>query len=131
MHIMKPRVTYLAVCILFLLSMNSCTKSDLPEPSGFSQVRIYDDTLPDPRTHSIHIAAGDGRLLMTYGHTFEQLVMIGGNLTFPPPSENVYLLTDNDGNLLRKDMLPSGLTVGDVISLPDNSFLTVMNTGIQ
>jgi|GEM_PF-2451685 len=128
---MKTRATALAVCMVLLLCMNSCTQSDLPEPSsGHYRVRLYDDTLPDPRSHSIHIAAGDGRLLMTYGHTFEQMVMLAGNLTLPPPSVNVYMLTDNEGNLLRKEMLPTGLTVADVVTLPDNSFLLVLNTGV-
>lgn len=112
--------------------MNSCKKSDLHEyEPGYHCVRIYDDTLADPRNHSIRIAAGNGRLLMTYGRTFEQLLFVmPGSATLPPPSENAWMLTDNDGNLFRQDTFPSGLSIGDAIALPDNSFLIVFYTGI-
>ncbi len=116
---------------LIIFSFSSCTKSDLPEPeSAFHRVRIYDDTLADPRNNSIRIAAGNGRLLMTYGHTFEQLLFVNGTLTLPPPAENVWMLTDNDGNSFRQDTFPSGLSIGDAISLPDNSFIVVTHTGV-
>src|SRR5262245_22640092 len=111
--------TCIASCLL-LFSFTSCKKSELPEPESlYHKVRIYDDTLPDPRNHSIRIAAGQGRLLMTYGHTFEELIVVAGlgAASWPPPAENVWMLTDNDGNIIRRDAFPSGLSIGDIISL--------------
>ena len=46
-----------------MLFLGSCTKDDLSElDAGTYKVRIFDDTLPDPRSHSVHIASSDGRL---------------------------------------------------------------------
>ena len=116
--------------MLLMLFMSSCTKSDLEDGSGYNLVRLYDDTLPDPRNDAIHIAAADGRLLMTYGRTFSQILFVNGAATFPPPAENVWMLTDDEGNLIRRDLFLTGLSIGDVTSLPDNSFFVVMYTGI-
>jgi len=127
---MRTGITYLAACMLVALLMSSCTKSDLPEPEYY-RVRLYDDTLPDPRTKSIHIAAGDGRLLMTYGNTFEQLVLVNGGVAYPPAAQNNWMLTDNEGTLIKKGKIPSGLTVYDAISFPDNSFVIITHTGIE
>src|ERR1041384_2610155 len=130
MHAMKTSLVAIIIAAIFL---SSCKKSDLQVPeSAYHRVRIYVDTLPDPRNHSIRIAVGQGRLLMTYGHTFEELTFVVGlgAGSWPPPAENVWMLTDNDGNLIHRDTFPSGLNIGDIISLPDNSFLIVFYTGI-
>src|SRR5436190_3422375 len=106
---MKTNIICLSTCMLTALFLSSCEKSDsLKLESAYHRVRIYDDTLPDPRTRSIHCAAGDGRLLLTYGNTFEQVVVFNGNFTLPPPSQNCWMLTDNEGNLIKKDMFPVG-----------------------
>jgi len=127
---MKTSATFSAVCILFFLFLNSCTKSD-PEELGasYSRVRLYDDTLPDPRNHSIRIAAGNGRLLMTYGNFFERFFMVNGAAIEPPPPKNAWMLTDNEGNLIKRGTFPSGLAMGDILAMPDNSFLIVTSIG--
>jgi len=129
---MNIHVTFLSFGLIIMLSFGGCSKSDLPEPaSGFNRVRLYDDTLPDPRSRSTRIAAGDGRIFMTYGTTPEQIIFLIGSLIYPPPHKCVWMLTDNDGNLLRRDTFPSGLAIGDAIALPDNSFLIIAYTGVQ
>jgi len=39
------------------------------------------------------------------------------------------MLSDNDGNLIKRDTFPSGLAMGDILALPDNSFLIVTSIG--
>jgi hypothetical protein len=127
---MKAYATLCAAGVVVVLSLISCTKSDLPDPgAAYKRVRLYDDTLPDPRSYSNHMVAGNGRLLMTYGNTNSMFDESGGVFTLPPPSRCSWMLTDNEGNLIRKDTFPTGLSVGGIARLADNSFLVVLHTG--
>ena len=123
---MKTTIPFIAICLCATTFLGSCTKSDLPEPGkSYHKVRLFDDTRPDPRNHSIRVAAANGKLLMTYGRTFEGGVFYNGAFLHPTGPDNAWILSDNDGNVIRQDTFPKGLAIGDAIVLPDNSFMIV------
>jgi len=128
---MKTFLSCLCLGLLAMLVLPGCSDSDLPEPAhDYYKVKLYDDTLPDPRNHSTRIAASaNGRLLMTYGNTYERWIVVNGAFLLAPPPANVWMLTDNEGNLIKRDTLPTGLAIGDIMAMPDNSFLIVTFIG--
>ena len=113
--------------ILVLLIITGCTKSDLPDLiTSYNKVKLYDDTLPDPRNRALRIAAGNNRLFMNYCYDFEKFQFVNGVSTIPPPPRNQWMITDNEGNLIKRDSFPTGLTMADVVFLNDNSIMAIL-----
>ncbi len=114
--------TYLTFFIVIVLVVNyGCKKSDtLETDTGFTTVKVYDDTLASILNSSINIASGANRIYMTYG--------VGNSNTFQYINGLAYLINgsyakllalDNEGALIWQKVLPIDIKVDDMLALND------------
>ncbi len=113
--------------IVAVLITGGCTKSDLQDLiTNYHKVILYNDTLPDPRNQAIRIVAGNNRLFMNYCYDFERFDIVNGVFITPPDPRNQWMLTDIEGNIIRRDSFLTGLTMGDVMFLSDNRIMAIL-----
>jgi len=106
-------------CLLF----PACRKAgDLVLASGQQKVKMYADSVTDPRNSWSRIAAGPDRLFMTYGQGSEDFYQTNGVISGFNPDVR-WMITDNDGNLIRRGALPAGSMIVGITALAGNGFL--------
>ena len=104
--------------------LSGCQKDDsLDTYSGFLKVKVYDDSITDPRNGFTRIASGNNRLFMTFSNGSEFYSIVNGVPVFPPWPDTQWIISDNNGNEVQRGTLPYKYWTGDVIALQDNSFL--------
>lgn len=111
-----------------LLSINSgCKKSDVPEPGlSLSSVKVYDDATASIENSSIHIAAGAGRIYMTYGIGKTNIYQFNSGGYFLVTGSYVNLnAIDNEGVLLWQRPLPVDIKINDILALDDGGCVAV------
>lgn len=118
---MKSYLTYL---IILVLSVSfGCKKSEFIEPDfSLSRVKVYDDTLANGENPNIKISSGANRLYMTYGRgsTFSTIVN-GIFLSGLSQIASIIMATDLSGNLIWRDILPTGLAAVTPIEMNNES----------
>lgn len=112
---------------MVLLVHFGCKKNDSAAPvNAYNNMKVYDDTLADIRNESVHIAAGNGLLYMTYGVYNSNNAVSIAMLAYA--TNNIYYAnlqaTDYEGNLIWKHKLPTGRVVGDILILDDGTLVT-------
>lgn len=119
---------YLIVFSIAISSFIGCEKDDVNIDSGTYRVKVYNDSLAGIDNPDAKIAAGAGRLYMTYGQGGWNGVTVG-YFTFAGYSVDYsvqVMSTDNDGTFLWRNKLPiSNVSVGGLMELNNGNCLVV------
>lgn len=106
---------FLGVISLIVCMLSGCKKSNSGSAViNYENVKFYDDKKADPRSNSIFMAAAPNRLFMSYAQGFDPLTYL--------PLKIATMVTDDDGNLIHRDSIPSGYTIGKILNLDDGTF---------
>jgi hypothetical protein len=109
-------IIFLAIVII------GCQESEIPDSfSLFKRVHLFDDSLANPAFYFEKIASSHDRMLMTYGH---------GSPNDPVPQGIYYMITDNEGNVIKKDSMGYGLTFHALQAAPDGSFVLMATSSV-
>lgn len=118
--LLKDYLVFLAIIIM--IANYSCKKKDIAETvTGYSRVKIYDDTLASVLNTSLNIASGDKRIFLSYGIGNSNLIAIVGfgNYYITSGSYAKIIATDNSGKLIWQSTLPKENIVSDILALDD------------
>jgi hypothetical protein len=123
---------YLAVIFIACaaaLSWAGCDPSDLDVSSDEYLCKVYADSLAGTDNPAMAIAAGNGRMFMTYG--YNSYLVVANGLEVRIKSRPAVMATDNRGNLLWRSALPDAMESCAVVALDDGGCLVATHQYVE
>lgn len=105
------------VLSVIFIAFSNCKKPELTDLPDFNIFKVYNDTLANAANSSVNIAAGNGRLFMTYGTAASTGSM------YQHENKSEVMATDNEGNFLWKSKIPDEMEECALVALDDGGCL--------